>query len=315
MSLIVSNLTKRFGPKTAVDSLSFRMELPGVYGLIGTNGAGKTTTIRMILGMLPADGGEALWKGQRIGQAQRSDGAPPQAVRYGYMPEERGIYMKTKVLEQLVYYGMLRGLSKGEAREAARRWLDRLHVSEYADMLAEKLSKGNQQKIQLISTLLHDPVLLFLDEPFSGLDPLNAQMFHDLIQEMAHAGRYIILSSHQMATVEEYCREITLLHKGRALLQGNLRDIKAGYGHTKLTLCAPDEAYAMAEAAGLRTAKAGPAETEFALPERDADAICVKLLMDMLARNLVPLKFELTEPTLHEIFIEKVAIEEGRGAE
>jgi ABC-2 type transport system ATP-binding protein len=252
--------------------------------------------------MLPIDGGEASWNGTPVSKS---------GLRYGYMPEERGIYMKTKVLEQLVYYGMLRGMAKADAMESARRWLDRLHVSEYADMTAEKLSKGNQQKIQLISTLLHAPLLLFLDEPFSGLDPLNTQMFHDLIQEMAQAGRYIVLSSHQMATVEEYCREITLLHKGKALLQGDLRKIKAGYGHTKLLLCAPEEACAMAEAAGLRAAKTSPAETEFALPERDADAICVKLLMDMLARNLVPLKFELTEPTLHEIFIEKVGLQEA----
>jgi len=305
MSLIVSNLTKRFGPKTAVDNLSFRMEQPGVYGLIGTNGAGKTTTIRMILDMLPIDGGQASWNGAPVAKS---------GLRFGYMPEERGIYMKTKVLEQLVYYGMLRGMPRAGAREAARHWMDRLHVSEYAGMAAEKLSKGNQQKIQLISTLLHEPRLLFLDEPFSGLDPLNTQVFHELIQEMAGAGKYIVLSSHQMSTVEEYCREITLLHKGKTLLQGDLRRIKAGYGHTKLILCAPEEAYAMAEAAGLRGLKTGPAETEFALPERDADAICVRLLMDMLARNLVPLKFELTEPTLHEIFIEKVGIDEANEA-
>ena len=302
LSLETLDLSKRFGKITALDGINLKVNEGEVFGYIGPNGAGKTTTIRMILGMLPTDGGEASWNGAPVAKS---------GLRFGYMPEERGIYMKTKVLEQLVYYGMLRGMPKADAMECARRWLDRLHVSEYADMVAEKLSKGNQQKIQLISTLLHDPLLLFLDEPFSGLDPLNTQMFHDLIQEMARAGKYIVLSSHQMATVEEYCREITLLHKGKALLQGNLREIKAGYGHTKLLLCAPEEAYAMAEAAGLRAAKTSPAETEFALPERDADAICVKLLMDMLARNLVPLKFELTEPTLHEIFIEKVGLEEA----
>jgi len=304
MSLIVSNLTKRFGPKTAVDNLSFRMAEPGVYGLIGTNGAGKTTTIRMILGMLPADSGTAAWNGQSVARG----------VRYGYMPEERGIYMKTKVIEQLVYFGMLRGMGKTRALEASRRWLERLKVTEYENMVAEKLSKGNQQKIQLISTLIHDPQLLFLDEPFSGLDPLNTQQFHELIQEMAHAGKYIIMSSHQMSTVEEYCREITMLHKGVALLQGNLKQIKAGYGHTKLVLGAPEEACAMARAAGLRQTEARPGECVFDLPAHDADSLCEKLLRDMLAQNIMPAKFQLSEPTLHEIFI-KIVGDETASAE
>jgi len=307
MSLIVTNLTKRFGPKTAVDRLSFEMASPGVYGLIGTNGAGKTTTIRMILGMLPADGGTAAWNGTGIGLASK------QAVRYGYMPEERGIYMKTKVIEQLVYFGMLRGMSKQEALAAGRSWLARLHVTEYENMVAEKLSKGNQQKIQLITTLIHDPQLLFLDEPFSGLDPLNTQQFHELIQEMARAGKYIIMSSHQMATVEAYCNEITLLHKGRALLQGNLKQIKAGYGHTKLVLGAPEKAYAMARAAGLRQTEARPGEAVFALPATDPDAVCETLLREMLAHGVMPAKFELSQPTLHEIFIMSVGREEAEG--
>ena len=301
MSLLVGNLTKRFGPKTAVDNLSFTMTEPGVYGLIGTNGAGKTTTIRMILGMLPADGGEASWNGEPV----------VKSLRYGYMPEERGIYMKTKVIEQLVYFGMLRGMTKSQALEAGRSWLARLRVTEYENMLAEKLSKGNQQKIQLISTLIHDPQLLFLDEPFSGLDPLNTQQFHELIQEMAADGRYIILSFHQMATVEEYCREITLLHKGKAILQGNLKEIKAGFGHTKLVLAAPETAYAMAGAAGLPCAEVRPGERVYALPETGADALCEKLLRDMLAQNIMPEKFELSEPTLHEIFIKSVGLEEA----
>jgi ABC-2 type transport system ATP-binding protein len=300
MSLVVKGLTKRFGEKIAVDSLCFALNEPGVYGLIGTNGAGKTTTIRMILGMLPSDGGEALWDGLPVAQS---------GLRYGYMPEERGIYMKTRVLEQLVYFGQLRGLSKAQAAQAARRWLRRLGVTEYEAVPAEKLSKGNQQKIQLISTLIHDPALLFLDEPFSGLDPLNTQLFHDLIQEMAGAGKYIILSSHQMSTVEEYCREITLLHKGKALLQGNLKQIKAGYGHTRLLLEAPKEAYALALAHGLQATQ--NSQTVFALPEQNADAVCEQLLRALLSADIMPVKFVLSEPTLHEIFIEQVGYEEA----
>jgi len=304
--LVVKGLTKRFGTKTAVDALSFTMDEPGVYGLIGTNGAGKTTTIRMILDMLPIDGGSALWNGATV---QKS------GLRYGYLPEERGIYMKTKILEQLVYYGRLRGLGKSQALQAAKAWMKRLGVTEYADMLAEKLSKGNQQKIQLISTLIHDPELIFLDEPFSGLDPLNAQMFHELISEMAQAGKYIIMSSHQMSTVEEYCREITLLHRGRALVQGNLKHIKKqDYGHTKLVLGASEEAYQMAKHAGLALLEQRPDDQVFKLPEKDGDAICEQLLRDLLAKNIIPEKFVLSEPTLHEIFIDKVGRVEGGAA-
>ena len=302
MSLIVRDLTKWFGPNCAVDALSFSMHEPGVYGLIGTNGAGKTTTIRMILDMLPVDGGSALWKGAPVAKG---------GLRYGYMPEERGIYMKTKVLEQLVYYGRLRGLGREEARRAALRWLDRLGVTEYRDMIAEKLSKGNQQKIQLISTLIHDPELIFLDEPFSGLDPINIQLFHELIQDMAAQGKYIILSSHQMSTVEEYCREITLLHKGRVLLQGDLKRIKKGYGHTKLLVGANDQAYDMAEAAGLRCLERRLGERVYSLPEEQADAACEQLLRVLLDKNIFPEKFVLSEPTLHEIFIDIVGTVEG----
>jgi len=306
MSLIVKDLTKRFGPKTVVDALNFTLTEPGVYGLIGTNGAGKTTTIRMILDMIPIDGGTALWNGSTVKKS---------GLRYGYMPEERGIYMKTKVLDQLVYFGTLRGMGKAQAAQAAQTWLKRLSVPEYANMPAEKLSKGNQQKIQLISTVIHDPELIFLDEPFSGLDPLNAQMFHELISEMAQDGKYIIMSSHQMSTVEQYCREITLLHRGKALVQGDLKQIKRGYGHTKLLLGANDEAYRMAEQAGLTLIEKHPGERVFALPEQDADAVCEKLLRDLLDKNIFPEKFVLSEPTLHEIFIDKVGQEEGGQAQ
>ncbi|MDR3313693.1 MAG: ATP-binding cassette domain-containing protein [Oscillospiraceae bacterium] len=304
MPLELTSLTKRFGQKVAVEDLNLTMASPGVYGLIGTNGAGKTTTIRMLLGMLPADEGTALWNGTPI---------PKSGLRYGYMPEERGIYMKTKVAEQLLYFARLRGMRKADAQAAVRQCLERLGVSEYANMQAEKLSKGNQQKIQLISTLLHDPELLILDEPFSGLDPLNTQLFRDLIQEMAAQGKYIILSSHQMSVVEEYCREITLMHRGKTILQGDLRKIKAGYGHTKLVLAAPEEAVQMAEGFGLRLCERRADETVFTLPAQGGDAQAEGFLRALLAANLLPVKFLLSEPTLHEIFIEKVGSAAGEG--
>ena len=204
MSLKVQNLTKTFGEKVAVDNISFEMTEPGVFGLIGTNGAGKTTTIRMILGILGADSGYSSWDNKPI----------TREMHFGYMPEERGIYMKNTVLEQLVYFGMLRGMKKHQAKEASISLLERLGVIEYKNVITEKLSKGNQQKIQLITTLVHNPKLIFLDEPFSGLDPVNIDMLRKLIYELIDEGKYIVLSSHQMTTVEEYCKNLVILHKG-----------------------------------------------------------------------------------------------------
>ena len=183
--LEVEGLTKAFGQRLAVDDLSYSIDEHVVFGLIGTNRAGKTTTIRMILGILTPDEGSARWDGRPIDR---------ETLSFGYMPEERGIYMKTRVLEQLVYFGMLRGMSKGDARASALGYMQRLGVEEYKDMPAEKLSKGNQQKIQLIATLVHNPRLIFLDEPFSGLDPVNAEMLRGLIRELVDEGRMIVMS-------------------------------------------------------------------------------------------------------------------------
>lgn len=242
MALHVEHITKTFGEKTAVDDLSFSMEHSGVFGLIGTNGAGKTTTIRIILGIMKSDAGRAEWDGRPIVREN---------VRFGYMPEERGIYMKEKVFEQLVYFGMLHRMTKADASAAARRWLERLGITEYADYFAEKLSKGNQQKVQLIVTLLHDPELIILDEPFSGLDPVNTELFRSVIRELVGEGRYIVMSSHQMATVEEYCENLLILNRGKTILKGNLREIKSGYGRTRLAVNTSPETAAAAAALGL----------------------------------------------------------------
>lgn len=227
MGLIVNELTKKFGEKTAVDHLSFSMEGPGVFGLLGTNGAGKTTTIRTILGIMSPDSGSAVWNNTPITR---------ETLAFGYLPEERGIYMKTKVLEQLIYFGMLRGMKKEAAKKSALDYMERLQVTEYKNVPAEKLSKGNQQKVQLIAAIIHNPRLIFLDEPFSGLDPVNVQVLRQLVKELVDEGKYIILSTHQMETVEEYCKDLVILDRGKTLLKGNLREIKAGYGHTNLVV-------------------------------------------------------------------------------
>ncbi len=292
--LEVEGLTKAFGQRLAVDHLSFSIDEPGVFGLIGTNGAGKTTTIRMILGILTPDEGSARWDGRPIDR---------ETLSFGYMPEERGIYMKTRVLEQLVYFGMLRGMSKGDARASALGYMQRLGVEEYKDMPAEKLSKGNQQKIQLIATLVHNPRLIFLDEPFSGLDPVNAEMLRGLIRELVDEGRMIVMSSHQMATVEEYCRNLVLLHQGRCVLSGNLQAIKAGYGHTNLIVSAAAGVEPVARDCGLTLLEDRADEQEYKIT---GDAMAQDFLRRLVQAGVYPTRYKIKEPSLHEIFIEKV---------
>ena len=297
MSLIVENLTKSFGGRVAVDHLSFSMEEPGVFGLIGTNGAGKTTTIRMILGIMQADEGQATWNGDRISR---------DTLSFGYMPEERGIYMKTKVMEQLIYFGMLRGMSKAAAKDSGLRYLKRLGMEEYQNMAVEKLSKGNQQKIQLITTLIHEPQLIFLDEPFSGLDPVNTEVLRGLLQDLIDDNRFIVMSSHQMNTVEEYCKDIVILHHGQTKLLGNLRQIKKGYGHTNLIVSCDVDIDMTAAGLGITVLEKRANETEYRI---QGDDMAHALLSHMLSQGFYPTKFEIREPSLSEIFIEKVGEE------
>ena len=294
MGLRVENVSKSFGEKKAVDNLSFAVEEPGVYGLIGTNGAGKTTTIRMILGVMDHDEGRITWNGGPLNR---------HTVRFGYMPEERGIYPKIRVLDQLIYFGRLRGMGRREAQTAAQRWMERLEVTEYSQMPAEKLSKGNQQKIQLIATVIHDPELIFLDEPFSGLDPINTDVFKSVLGELIDAGKYIVMSSHQMSTVEEYCRDLTILTKGRTVLQGNLRQIKAGYGHTNLSVSCAADITAQAEAHGLRLIQRTADGWEFKM---EGDQAAHAFLAGLVGEEIFPERFEIREPSLPEIFVEKV---------
>ena len=294
MSLKVNNLTKRFGDRLAVDNISFEMEKPGVFGLIGTNGAGKTTIIRMILGIMRPDGGEALWNGKPVSRKHLS---------FGYLPEERGIYTKNRVLEQLIYFGKLRGMSGAAAKRSALELLERFEITEYAGMTADKLSKGNQQKVQLAATLIHDPELVILDEPFSGLDPVNAESLRRIINGLVDEKKYIIMSTHQMATVEDYCEDLIMLHRGHALVSGNLRRIKEGYGVTKLAVSADEDILPLAKEAGLTVYGEHADVTEFVIPEKEAG---VRFLSLLASHSIVPTKFEMQEPTLNEIFIDKV---------
>jgi len=230
--LELQHLSKRYGDYLAVDDLSMVVPRGAVYGLLGPNGAGKTTTIRMIMRIIAPDTGEVLLDGRPVDDDRRR--------LIGYLPEERGLYRKMKVLEHLVYLGTIRGVSPGEARKRATAWLERLELADWATHKVEDLSKGMQQKVQLIGTLLHRPRLLILDEPFSGLDPINTRALKDLLLAMAADGVTVVLSTHVLPQVDELCTHICLINRARAILSGTLEEIRAAYGgnvwrvHTEL---------------------------------------------------------------------------------
>ena len=231
MKLEVKNITKSFGETNVLKGISFSVESGKALGLLGRNGAGKTTTIRILMDVFHANSGEITLDGKPF---------EPRKVQIGYLPEERGLYPKRKVLEQMIYLAMLRGVSRKTASANAKRWLERLEVSQYQDRLLETLSKGNQQKVQLASTLVCDPEIVILDEPFSGLDPVNSQILQEVVQEMIRDGKIVIFSSHQMSYVEEFCEDIVIINHGEVVLSGHLDTIKRDFGKDQLVLSALD---------------------------------------------------------------------------
>ena len=231
MKLEVNNITKSFGETNVLKGISFSVESGKALGLLGRNGAGKTTTIRILMDVFHADSGEITLDDKPF---------EPRKVQIGYLPEERGLYPKRKVLEQMIYLAMLRGVSRKTASANAKRWLERLEVSQYQDRLLETLSKGNQQKVQLASTLVCDPEIVILDEPFSGLDPVNSQILQEVVQELIRDGKIVIFSSHQMSYVEEFCEDIVIINHGEVVLSGHLDTIKRDFGKDQLVLSALD---------------------------------------------------------------------------
>ena len=293
MGLSVSNIVKKYGENTVVDDLSFEMNEPGVFALLGTNGAGKTTTIRIILGMLAADSGKVTWDGEQFLAAEKP---------VGYLAEERGLYPKYKVIEQLVYFCTLRGMNKEGALKTLDYWFERLNITEYKNKRAEQLSKGNQQKIQLIAALAPNPELIVLDEPLSGLDPVNAELFKSVIREQIKQNKYIIMSSHQMGTIEEFCKDIIMINKGKTVLQGNLNTIKKGYGRVKLTVKADGDIKPLARECELVVTEDTPNGTSFNVKSEEQ---AHRLLKKIMESSIPLIKYELREPSLNEIFIEK----------
>lgn len=227
MKLSVADLYKSFGEKSVLKGVSFSADSGKALGLLGRNGAGKTTTIRIIMRVFSADSGQVLL-----------DGVPfdPTKVKIGYLPEERGLYPKKPIMTQLIYFGELAGLRKDEARKNAQDLLFKLKMTEFADKKLETLSKGNQQKIQLVATLIANPDIVILDEPFSGLDPVNALLLEDLIKELINDGKIVLFSSHQMNYIEEFCDRIAILNEGKIVVQGNIRDIKRSFERNKIEI-------------------------------------------------------------------------------
>ncbi len=292
MSLIVKNVNKSFGNKKVVDNLSFELTKPGVFGLLGTNGAGKTTTIRMILGIINKDSGDITWNNKEVSRKN---------VNFGYLPEERGLYPKSKIYDQLMYFANLKGMNKIDADKAIKYWLEKLKVSEYIDYTAEKLSKGNQQKIQFITSVLHNPDLIVLDEPFSGLDPVNTEILSNVMKELIKEGKYIIMSSHQMNSIEEFCTDLVILNKGKTVLKGNLKEIKNSYNSSKILLETKDNIEKIIKNLNLNILEHND---EIYIIEAKGEN--KKLFKELSDNDINISKYEVIKPSLHEIFIEKV---------
>lgn len=294
MSLILEHVVKRYGNFTAVNDLSLEISAGQIYGLLGANGAGKTTTIRMILGLIPPTSGQIRWNNRGIDYSI-SD-------KIGYLPEERGLYPKLTVKEQLLYLGRLRGMTKEQVIKEMNFWLETFKVPEYANKKVEELSKGNQQKIQFIAAVLHRPELVFFDEPFSGLDPVNVEILKSAVLKIAERGTTIIFSSHRMEQVEELCEQLCILHKGKPVVEGRLRDIKRSFGKKNIEIHTDMNLEYLKEFSGVTNVRK---TAQGYVVQVANDETSQKILADVANKGFVS-KFALEEPSLHDIFVEKV---------
>jgi ABC-2 type transport system ATP-binding protein len=289
----LDSVSKSYENKVAVRDLSFRIGAGQMFGLLGPNGAGKTSTIRMMIGITMPDSGSVQMFGQPFTRKQLG--------RVGYLPEERGLYKKMKVIDQLVFLGELHGLDAETARKRSRDWCERLQILDAVEQKTEELSKGMQQKIQFISTLLHDPELIIMDEPFSGLDPVNTGLLQDTLVEMKNRGRAILFSTHRMDQVEKLCDSICLVNGGQAVLAGGMREVKSRYPRNRVVIDFEGDPSFVRHPA-IAEYKAYPGHVEIRLKD-DADA---QDLLRTAAASAKIYKFELMEPSLEEIFIETV---------
>ena len=304
MKLEVRDLRKSFGENEVLHGISFSVESGNALGLLGRNGAGKTTTIRILMNVFKGNAGAVLLDGKPFDPAKH---------QIGYMPEERGLYPKKTVSEQLIYLGMLRGLSAKKAKENMKKWLAKMEVSEYENRKLETLSKGNQQKVQLAQTLITDPKIIILDEPFSGLDPVNSQILKDVISEQIQQGKLVIFSSHQMSYVEEFCQQIAILNHGDVVLSGELKEIKREFGRDRLVVSSLEETPEEL-AHRLRDTFADLLEVEKVQKDRliirkKASDAKLKILERLVEQDVDLEFFGMYEPSLNDIFVEKAGDE------
>lgn len=304
MKLEVKNIRKSFSDNEVLHGISFSVESGKALGLLGRNGAGKTTTIRILMDVFKCDSGEIL-----------IDGKPfiPTDYQIGYLPEERGLYPKKKVSEQIVYLASLRGISKKEAKDNTLKWLKRLGVEEYANRKLDTLSKGNQQKVQLAQTLVCNPEIIVLDEPFSGLDPVNAQILKDVVTELIQDNKIVIFSSHQMSYVEEFCEDIAIINKGNIAISGNLKEIKKGFGENRLILSANnyslEDLKELCEEQLTNLVSIYEVKKDFLVLELRENLTKNDLLKHILNTDIDIEKFAIYEPTLTDIFVLKAGDE------
>ncbi len=292
--LIVDKIEKQYGDRTAVNGISFEVGKGEIYGLLGANGAGKTTTMRMVLGLIYPDGGSIRYNGKPHSQDLLNI--------LGYLPEERGLYPKIRVSDQLIYLAQLRGMSKKDADTNLKRWLERFEVPEYYNKKVEELSKGNQQKIQFIAAVIHNPQILILDEAFSGLDPVNVELLKSTVKELRDAGSSILFSTHRMEHVEELCRNITILHRSNEVLKGNLKEIKKQFPRERVILSTEQEVTGLERITGVTNVTRHEYGYELAIANEQVGGDILRHAMSQATIT----RFEIKEPTLNEIFIKTV---------
>ena len=298
MSLVVDSITKRFGEVVALDDASFTVEPGRIFGLLGANGAGKTTSMRIVLDILRADSGRVTWQGtENIALPRRT---------WGYLPEERGLYPRMKVGDQLRFFAALYGVPDADARTEIGDWLERFRIPEYLDRKVEELSKGNQQKIQFIAAILHDPDVLIMDEPFTGLDPVNVRLLKEAFLEMKGRGKTLIFSTHQMEQVEELCESIAIVDQGRVIVSGAVRDVKRAMGRQVVRLATDADGNGadwLASVPGVQITSRREDYVELHVPaDRDPSSI----LRAAIDRGERVTRFEIADPSLEEIFVEHV---------
>lgn len=294
-SVVVQRVTKRYGDFTAVDDLTFRVRPGRIFGFIGPNGAGKTTTIRMIAGITAPDEGSVELFGERMSSSLQG--------RIGYLPEERGLYKKLRILDQLRYFAALKGISRTDADRRIDYWLERMKLSQWKNKKTTDLSKGMQQKIQFVSTILHDPDLLILDEPFSGLDPVNVEFLIEVLSELKSQKKSIIFSTHVMETAERLCDDILLINRAKKVVEGPLRKVKAGFAKNLIALRVTGGDAVLDDRSVVAYSNQRSDQVEVKLAPDADPQMFLKALINCGASVT---KFELIEPSLNDIFLDQI---------